>query len=224
MKKMLIEAALLLGVIITVLNAHDPYYDAVSHRKSDILKHYPTDVDDFNPKYQGMVAKIYKRYGEAEFIDVVLTNEFHRHLGIYSIIGAKMGARAREICGCGYDEFIVVSYVGNDPPMSCLNDGLQVSTGASLGRGTISVVKERCEPRVYFYNRKDSTSIYLVIKTEIIERINKDVDSLTEKYGFQSHEYFDGIEDLSLKYWYELDRKNIFYEETTPIIDFLEDE
>ena len=70
---------------------------------------------------------------------VVLTNEFHEHMGIYSILGAKMGLRAREYFHLGIDELEILSFAGSTPPVSCLNDGLQVSTGATLGHGTITL-------------------------------------------------------------------------------------
>ena len=61
---------------------------------------------------------------------MVLTNEFHP-TGAYSIIGAKMGIRAREILEAPFDTLRVVSHAGDAPPSSCLNYGLQMATGAS---------------------------------------------------------------------------------------------
>jgi formylmethanofuran dehydrogenase subunit E len=51
--------------------------------------------------------------------------QFHEHLGIYSILGAKMGFRAREYFNVGIDELKIKSFVGSRPPVSCLNDGLE---------------------------------------------------------------------------------------------------
>ena len=39
-------------------------------------------------------------------------------LGIYSIIGAKMGLRTREYFDVGLDELLVVSYAGSQPPLT----------------------------------------------------------------------------------------------------------
>ena len=41
-----------------------------------------------------------------------MTDEFHGHLGVFSIVGAKMGIRAREIFGVGPDMLNVVTYAG----------------------------------------------------------------------------------------------------------------
>ena len=84
--------------------------------------------------------QIITRHGLEEWKATVLTSELHRHLGTYSIVGAKMGLRARERFNVALDELRVESHAGLKPPLSCVNDGLQVATGASLGRGTITVL------------------------------------------------------------------------------------
>ena len=35
----------------------------------------------------------------------------------------------------------VLSFAGTRPPISCFNDGLQISTGATLGHGSIKIAK-----------------------------------------------------------------------------------
>ncbi len=76
-------------------------------------------------------------HGLEEWKAAILTNEMHRHLGAYSLVGVKMGILARELLKADLDELNVVAYTGSNPPESCLIDGLQIATGASLGRGTI---------------------------------------------------------------------------------------
>ena len=102
------------------------------------LKAYPTDPAQFKGFVRPYVSQIIQRHGLEEWKAVLLTNELHRHLGMWSIIGAKMGMRAREVLGAPFDELEVVSFSGYKPPFSCISDGLQVSTGASLGRATIT--------------------------------------------------------------------------------------
>lgn len=75
------------------------------------------------------------RHGPSEWRAGVLTNELHGHLGIYATIGVKMGIRAREYFNIGVDDIFVTTYAGHKPPISCMNDGLQVGTGASVGHG-----------------------------------------------------------------------------------------
>ena len=100
--------------------------------KNQVIKEFPQDpgfyFDDLNPTVNDIIG----RYGIDEWTSGVLANELHRHLGTYAIIGVKMGIRAREYFNTGVDEFTAVSYAGSTPPLSCMNDGLQVSTGATL--------------------------------------------------------------------------------------------
>jgi pyrimidine-specific ribonucleoside hydrolase len=143
-----------------------------------------------------------------------LTNELHRHLGIYSIIGAKMGIRAREILDAPFDSLEVLSFAGNGPPLSCMNDGLQVSTGASLGRGTISLSEDKLRPAAAFVHKNHKIS--LTIKEEVVEKIKADIQSALKKYGGLNPEYFAYIRKLSIRYWKDLDRKKIFIENSEP--------
>ena len=111
------------------------------------------------------------RYGSEEWKAMVLTNEFHRHLGAYSIIGAKMGIRAREILEAPFDTLRVVSHAGDAPPLSCLNDGLQMATGASLGRGSIQVQSGASAPSAVFFGQ--DRTITLALKKDVVQRIKK---------------------------------------------------
>jgi hypothetical protein len=103
-----------------------------------VLNSYPTQPLLFQEDLHPLVPKIIALYGLEEWQTTVLTNEQHRHLGIYSILGAKMGMQARELLTASLDELVVESLASLAPPVSCLNDGLEVATGASLGGGTIS--------------------------------------------------------------------------------------
>lgn len=39
-----------------------------------------------------------------EWTAVLLTNELHRHLGMWNIVGAKMGIRAMEVLTAPFDD------------------------------------------------------------------------------------------------------------------------
>ncbi|MDD5507267.1 MAG: nucleoside hydrolase [Bacteroidales bacterium] len=111
------------------------------HDDSQVLDHFPADPGFFAEDIRGIVDRIIRAHGLEEWRAGVLTNELHRHLGAYAIIGTKMGLRAREYFRAGHDQLKVVSYAGSIPPVSCLNDGLQVSTGATLGHGLIRIAE-----------------------------------------------------------------------------------
>ena len=97
-----------------------------------------------DPAIEAMAERTIARWGKEEWRAVILTNEIHGHIGIYSTIGAKMGIYALELLSrlCNKaEELKVLSFAGSRPPVSCFNDGLQISTGATLGHGSIKIAK-----------------------------------------------------------------------------------
>ncbi len=188
-------------------------YSADAHldpRQSVVLHQFPSEPSLFREDVSPYVIEIIDRYGLEEWKACLLTNEFHRHLGIYSLIGAKMGIRAREILEAPFDTLEVISHAGSKPPQSCMNDGLQVSTGASLGRGTIRVSEKQPSPEAWFFH--DDVRLKMKLKTEIWEKIKEDISGLVREYGALSPEYFKEVRRLSIRYWKDLDRRHIFDE------------
>jgi pyrimidine-specific ribonucleoside hydrolase len=178
-------------------------------RPNVVLREFPINAFQFSIDLAPYVDRIIEKHGHEEWKAAVLTNEMHRHLGLYSIIGVKMGIRAREILQAGLDELIVETFTGNYPPVSCLTDGLQVSTGASLGRGTIFVREVgKGEPVAVF--RKADQQIRLVLKQSNREEINGLIQRISSGSSHESHEYFEKIRHISIKCWLELNRNDIF--------------
>ncbi len=174
-----------------------------------VLERYPIDPEQFLPDVAPLVDPILERHGLEEWRASVLTNELHRHLGIYSIVGVKMGILARELLDADLNELRVTTWAGPKPPVSCLADGLQVSTGASLGRGTIDNV-EAGRPEVRARFTKGDRSLELALSDEVLADIRTDVRTAAERYGNLTDAYFDEIRRLSLQYWLDLDRHSIF--------------
>jgi pyrimidine-specific ribonucleoside hydrolase len=117
--------------------------------------------------------------------------------------------RAREFLGAPFDQLEVISFCGYKPPFSCTNDGIQVSTGASLGRGTITNTHLGKPEAIFIYKNK---RVLLRIKPQVKKAIGSVIKELSEKYGFRSLQYFQELDKISVKYWYEWDRKQIFDE------------
>jgi pyrimidine-specific ribonucleoside hydrolase len=136
-------------------------------------------------------------------------SELHRHLGAFTIIGVKMGIRAREYYDTGVDEFSLISYAGSSTPLSCINDGLQVSTGATPGHGLLSVDNDPpTSPSAEFtyMNRK----IKLTLKPELSRKISDELKQINFVYGLDSNIYWELVRKNSIKYWLDLDRHDIF--------------
>ena len=214
MMKRIIYALLVFGFVSLVygcmrseLYAHEP--KGLDERIPVCLKTYPTDPALFNALVAPHVVKIIERHGIEEWKAILLTNELHRHLGMWSIIGAKMGIRARELLGAPFDQLNVISFCGYKPPFSCTNDGIQVSTGASLGRGTITNSHIGQPEAIFIYKTQ---RILLKVKPSVREKIGKEIKKLSEAYGFQSKQYFQALDRVSVKYWLEWNRAQIFEE------------
>jgi pyrimidine-specific ribonucleoside hydrolase len=91
-----------------------------------------------------------------------------------------------------------------------MNDGLQVATGASLGRGTIQISDEKPRPAAAFtYKNKKLT---LRLKPAVVAKVKEDIKTSLRRFGGLNREYFAYIRELAIRYWLELDRKDIFDE------------
>lgn len=174
-----------------------------------VFKTFPMDSVLYQHDLQEIMDSAIIRYGMAEWASGVLANELHRHLGIYAIIGVKMGIRVLEYFGAGVDEMTVVSYAGLNPPFSCLNDGLQVSTGATLGHGLISVSTDgsRLPAAKFTYLGR---SVRVSLKDEYKVRIEQEIRELSRIHGLESSIYWDLVRLSAIKYWAVFDRNEIF--------------
>lgn len=70
--------------------------------------------------------------------------KFHGHLGPYLVLGLRMGMTAvRTLKPKDLHELSATVWTKKTPPESCLVDGIQVSSGCTLGKGNINVRKAR---------------------------------------------------------------------------------
>jgi inosine-uridine nucleoside N-ribohydrolase/formylmethanofuran dehydrogenase subunit E len=177
--------------------------------KNQVIKNFPSDPSFYSDDVAPFVTDIINKYGTDEWVSGVIANELHRHLGVFAIIGVKMGIRAREYFNTGVDEFSAVSHAGSVPPLSCMNDGIQVSTGATPGHGLLTVINDApASPSVEFryLNRK----IRVTLKPEITEKISAELKEINFVYGLDSNIYWELVRKNSLKYWLNMDRHEIF--------------
>jgi len=174
-----------------------------------VFKVFPLDTTLYKKEYAAFLNTTLEKYGFAEWKAIVMTNEVHGHTGIYSIIGAKMGIRACEYFNVGVNDLMVVTYAGSKPPLSCLNDGIQISTGATIGQGLITISPTLITtPTVTFEFNKQM--IKITVKDKIIKQMQADIKATINKYRLTNPEYWEHVEELAQKYWSELDRHEIF--------------
>lgn len=170
---------------------------------------FPAIHDLFCEDIQPHIQTIIDRHGMEEWRYGVLTNELHGHLGIYAIIGMKMGIRAMEELSAGHDHLEIISFAGLRPPISCLNDGLQVSTGATLGHGLITISSEECKrPEANFIHEEKALTLRL--KQPSWNKVKNDVLRGIEAHGALTDAYWKLIRKHAISCWVEWDRNEIF--------------
>lgn len=197
-------------MMVDITTIEQAEQDAFSGTKSGVVfSGFPMHREDYVSDVQEIMAETIKSFGIEEWRLITLTSEFHRHLGIYAILGAKMGLFAREVLGAGHDELRIVSLAGSKPPVSCLNDGLQVSTGATVGHGLFSVraVIPPVPEAEFTYNGK---TIRLILNEGIQDKIESDIKKILAETGGLTAEYWKKIRELGLDVWHNYDRQKIF--------------
>ena len=126
--------------------------------------------------------------------ELVPLKRFHGHLGPYVVIGYRMGKLARERFE---GKMTAVVFTGSHPPMSCLIDGVQFTTGCTMGKNNI-FVRDGDMPVVHFIDSKKTLEIRLLdsekeridsimtkhneeqLSVEILNADEKDIFSVTE--------------------------------------------
>lgn len=184
--------------------------------KNVVFRKFPVQRDMFNYDIRPIIDTAIALYGMDEWKANVMTDEFHGHLGVFSIVGAKMGIKARELFGVGPDELSVLTFAGSKPPYSCLTDGIQVSTGATLGMGTIRLADDPLsKPSAIFTYR--NRSVMITLKKEYLEKVEADINEGIVKFGLMDDGYWKLVRYNAIKYWVEWDRNKIFdVEEVKP--------
>jgi len=176
--------------------------------KNQVIKELPADPDFYFDDIKPFVSEIIERHGEEEWQSGVLANELHRHLGVFAIIGVKMGIRAREYFNTGVDEFEVVSFAGSVQPLSCMNDGILLSTGATPGHGLLTVRNDAPSPSAEF--KYMNHKIKLTLKSDLAGKISGELKEMNFIYGLDSDIYWELVRKNAIKYWRDFDRHEIF--------------
>ncbi len=174
-----------------------------------VFSRFPVQRELFSYDVRPIIDSAIDRYGLEEWKANVMTDEFHGHLGVFSIVGAKMGIKARELFNVGPDLLEVTTFAGIKPPYSCLNDGIQVSTGATLGMGTIHLAADSITQPSAIFTYK-GRSIRISLKKEYFEKVDADINEGILKFGLMDDGYWKLIRSNALKYWLEWDRNKIF--------------
>jgi len=99
--------------------------------------------------------------------------KFHGHLGPYLVLGILAGEMALNKFRCRkYLSLKVRVWGATKKPKSCLIDGLQLSTGATYGKGNI---EKSIGPaiEIEFCNHSNNKKIILKFKQSLIEKLKR---------------------------------------------------
>lgn len=112
--------------------------------------------------------------------------KFHGHLGPYLVLGILAGELAIQRLKCQkYFGLKVKVWGATKKPKSCLIDGLQLSTGATYGKGNISKLNGRLI-KAEFRKRSNNRKFVLEFRDSLIKKLEKtithnDSESLARK-------------------------------------------
>ena len=97
-------------------------------------------------------------------------SEFHGHLGPFVVVGYRMGMVANRLLGEDAFAKTAVVLAGSKPPRSCVIDGIQLSSGCTTGKGTISAV-DQGEVAAIFLSKADGREIKVALRADRLEEI-----------------------------------------------------
>ena len=94
----------------------------------------------------------------------------HGHLGPFLVLGIRMGLLALEVLDhSGYFGLEAESEAGWTRPLSCLNDGIQIGSGCTTGKGNLIIIA-RARPRVRF-SADGGKSVTIEVRRGILDEI-----------------------------------------------------
>ena len=93
---------------------------------------------------------------------------FHGHLGPFLVLGLRAGLRAVELFGHDPFKLKAIVILKRAIPYTCFLDGIQFSTGCTLGKGNIEVLEGDGITVRFIHERGEFT---LIVRDEILEEI-----------------------------------------------------
>ncbi len=117
--------------------------------------------------------------------ELAALQRFHGHLGVYVTLGLRMGAIGKRRFG-HYKGLQARVRSHPEPPMRCVLDGIQFSSGCTFGKGNISL-EAASEPEVIF--EKGGERLRIGLKAGWRARIDREMSK--DKEIEQSLFYFE---------------------------------
>ncbi|MGI0148915.1 MAG: FmdE family protein [Thermoplasmata archaeon] len=125
--------------------------------------------------------------------ELAALQRFHGHLGVYVTLGLRMGAIGKRRFGL-YKGLKATVRSQPEPPMRCLLDGIQFSSGCTMGKGNI-LLESGSEPEVAF--EKEDRRLRIALRPGWRQRIDremskdKEIEQSLYYYEIPEHEVFE---------------------------------
>lgn len=129
------------------------------------------------------MKRVVKKYGKSELLEAAAA--FHGHVGPYLVLGLKAGELANKVLGSDPFEMKAEVYCPPGPPKSCIVDGIQFSTGCTMGKGNIAMHASE-GIRVVFTKGKKSLQVSL--KSSIAAKISSLKGEAADEMGKEFYE------------------------------------
>jgi len=104
---------------------------------------------------------------------------FHGHVGPFLAIGLRMGLLANETLGRDPMETTALAAVEPRPPKSCLVDGVQFTTGCTMGKGNIELAPQTDPISVIF--KRGEAVLRVSVRNDFLRRMDRDLEDAAEK-------------------------------------------
>ncbi len=196
--------------VFAMADGHDANSVPSGSRPCTMLREFPVDKAAYAPEAAKLVELgIPEKYGHEEWAAVVLSHELHQHVGIYTLIGAKMAVFARETLQAPMRAVHATVETGKQQPHSCMVDGIQVGLASTLGQNLIDV-PETSHPKLAATFKYKERTIRVSLKPEYEEKIRAIIKDSVQKHGNLTPEYFQAVEQASFGVWANFDRTEVF--------------
>ena len=104
--------------------------------------------------------------------------EFHGHGGPFIIVGLRMGLTAlRRLDAFGWFNISCTAELKHEPPISCVIDGIQSSTGCTMGKNNICV---KDSPGVAATFTSGDKTLRVELKEEMLKTIRAEMNTEQE--------------------------------------------
>ncbi|MCK5588384.1 MAG: formylmethanofuran dehydrogenase subunit E family protein [Candidatus Lokiarchaeota archaeon] len=103
---------------------------------------------------------------------------FHGHPGVFLAIGIRMGLLALEyLKSKGYFELEAFVQTRERPPYLCILDGIQFSTGCTIGKGNLEI-NYSADEIFGVFKTQSGKKIEIKVLPELLEQIKKQIKGM----------------------------------------------